>query len=113
VENSHNQTNPRNPLNTNRCTLILTDLGGIQEEAPSLGKPVLVMREVTERPEGIEAGMTKLVGIRRQTIINETAVLLTDYDIYKKVFGARNPYGDGKVSEKIIKTIMKLFALHY
>ena len=73
----------------------------------------MVMREVTERPEGIEAGMTKLVGVRRQTIIKETAGLLTDYDIYKKVSGARNPYGGGKVSEKIIQTIMKLFVLHY
>jgi UDP-N-acetylglucosamine 2-epimerase (non-hydrolysing) len=85
--------------------LILTDSGGIQEEAPSLGKPVLVMREVTERIEGIHAGTCKLVGTDRKKIVQETARLLTYQDEYERMARAVNPYGDGKSSERIIDTI--------
>jgi len=90
----------------NQSTLILTDSGGVQEEAPSLGKPVLVMRETTERPEALEAGTVKLVGANRQTIVDETMNLLTDSDAYKKMAFAHNPYGDGKACEKIFETLL-------
>ncbi len=85
----------------NRSYLILTDSGGIQEEAPSLGKPVLVMRDTTERPEGIEAGTLKLVGTEEDTIYNEFKKLLTDEKEYNKMSQASNPYGDGQASERI------------
>jgi len=88
--------------------LILTDSGGIQEEAPSLGKPVLVMREVTERIEGIEAGVAKLVGTSREKIFKETANLLTNRNEYIKMAKATNPYGDGKASKKIISILQDL-----
>lgn len=81
--------------------LILTDSGGIQEEAPSLGKPVLVMRDTTERPEGIEAGTLKLVGTNEDTIYTEFTRLLNDQSIYDEMSHARNPYGDGHASERI------------
>lgn len=81
--------------------LILTDSGGIQEEAPSLGKPVLVMRDTTERPEGIEAGTLKLVGTDEETIYNEFAKLLTDRKAYEAMAQASNPYGDGHACERI------------
>lgn len=81
--------------------LILTDSGGIQEEAPSLGKPVLVMRDTTERPEGIEAGTLKLVGTDEETIYREFSRLLTDPAEYEKMSRASNPYGDGHASERI------------
>lgn len=81
--------------------LILTDSGGIQEEAPSLGKPVLVMRDTTERPEGIEAGTLKLVGTSEETIYNEFARLLASPEEYMKMSKASNPYGDGHASERI------------
>lgn len=84
-----------------RCYLVLTDSGGIQEEAPSLGKPVLVMRDTTERPEGIEAGTLKLVGTSENTIYNEFKRLLTDPKAYKQMSNASNPYGDGKASMRI------------
>lgn len=90
-----------------RSKLILTDSGGIQEEAPSLGKPVLVMREATERPEAIEAGTAKLVGTNRQTITAEATKLLTDEAAYEKMSKARNPYGDGKAAERIAETLIK------
>jgi UDP-N-acetylglucosamine 2-epimerase (non-hydrolysing) len=85
--------------------LILTDSGGIQEEAPSLGKPVLVMRDVSERTEGIEAGSAKLVGTSRERIVQETLKLLADRDEYEKMANLPNPYGDGKTSEKIREII--------
>ncbi len=85
----------------NSSFLILTDSGGIQEEAPSLGKPVLVMRNTTERPEGIEAGVVKLVGTGEKDIINGALELLEDHDAYTKMSSSVNPYGDGKSSEKI------------
>lgn len=81
--------------------LILTDSGGIQEEGPSLGKPVLVMREVTERQEGIEAGTAVLVGTNKNKIIKEAKKLLDDKNVYKKMANAVNPYGNGKTSEQI------------
>ena len=84
-----------------RCHLCLTDSGGIQEEAPSLGKPVLVMRDTTERPEGVEAGTLKLVGTKEETIYQEFTRLLDDEESYQKMAQAKNPYGDGHASERI------------
>lgn len=84
-----------------RCHLILTDSGGIQEEAPSLGKPVLVMRDTTERPEGIAAGTLRLVGTEEETIYREFTQLLTDKAAYDSMAHAANPYGDGHASERI------------
>ncbi len=88
-----------------RSTLILTDSGGIQEEAPALGKPVLVMREVTERPEGIEAGVAVLVGTDTQKIVNETNKLLDDDVLYQDMSHRRNPYGDGQAAFKILDAL--------
>ena len=84
-----------------RSYLILTDSGGIQEEAPSLGKPVLVMRDTTERPEGIAAGTLKLVGTEEETIYREFSRLLSDNDEYEKMSKASNPYGDGFACRRI------------
>lgn len=84
-----------------RSYLILTDSGGIQEEAPSLGKPVLVMRDTTERPEGIAAGTLKLVGTKEETIYNEFSRLLSDKEEYESMSKASNPYGDGHACERI------------
>lgn len=84
-----------------RCYLILTDSGGVQEEAPSLGKPVLVMRDTTERPEGIAAGTLKLVGTDEETIYDNFRLLLEDEDAYKAMSNASNPYGDGYASVRI------------
>ena len=92
----------------NRSYIILTDSGGIQEEAPSLGKPVLVLRDTTERPEGLKAGTLKLVGTDIEKIYNETSKLLTDLDEYKKMSEAINPYGDGKASERIVDIIERI-----
>lgn len=90
-----------------RSYLILTDSGGIQEEAPSLGKPVLVMRDTTERPEGIEAGTLKLVGTNETTIYSEFTDLLTNTSSYEKMSKANNPYGDGHASERIADILEK------
>lgn len=84
-----------------RCHLVLTDSGGIQEEAPSLGKPVLVMREVTERTEGIEAGTARLVGVNREEIVRSTSELLDNDRLYDAMAKAVNPYGDGTTSHQI------------
>jgi len=89
-----------------RSYLILTDSGGIQEEAPSLGKPVLVMRDTTERPEGIEAGTLKLVGTLEDSIYKEFKNLLNNEDEYKKMSQASNPYGDGFASKRITDIIV-------
>jgi UDP-N-acetylglucosamine 2-epimerase (non-hydrolysing) len=89
----------------NRAHLILTDSGGIQEEAPSLGKPVLVMRETTERPEGIDAGTVRLVGTDAERIYSEIANLLSDDAAYEEMAQARNPYGDGHATEKILSVL--------
>jgi UDP-N-acetylglucosamine 2-epimerase (non-hydrolysing) len=86
---------------------ILTDSGGIQEEAPALGKPVLVMREVTERQEGIDAGTAKLVGTNIEKIINESENLLLDNEIYNIMANSINPYGDGNTSQKIVNIIRR------
>jgi UDP-N-acetylglucosamine 2-epimerase (non-hydrolysing) len=83
------------------CYLILTDSGGIQEEAPSLGKPVLVVRDTTERPEGVAAGVLKLIGTNEDTIYREFNRLLTDQSAYQEMAQASNPYGDGHASERI------------
>ena len=88
-----------------RSYLILTDSGGIQEEAPSLGKPVLVMRDNTERPEGIEAGTLKLVGTKEEVIYREFKRLLTDKDEYDKMSKASNPYGDGFACKRIVDSL--------
>lgn len=85
-----------------RCYFVLTDSGGIQEEAPVLGKPVLVLRETTERPEAVEAGTVKLVGTAPHTIIKETNLLLRDAREYEKMAKAVNPYGDGKAAARIL-----------
>ena len=82
--------------------LIITDSGGVQEEAPSLGKPVLVMRDTTERPEAVDAGTVKLVGTNTQRIISETNNLLDNKQAYEIMAKAHNPYGDGKACERII-----------
>jgi len=89
----------------NRAHVILTDSGGIQEEAPSLGKPVLVMRETTERPEGIDAGTARLVGTDEERIYAETSRLLSDADAYEDMARARNPYGDGRAAERILSVL--------
>ena len=89
--------------------LILTDSGGVQEEAPSLGKPVLVLRDTTERPEGIDAGTLKLVGTDEEAIYDETKKLLTDKKEYEKMSHASNPYGDGHASERIVDAIIERF----
>ena len=86
--------------------IILTDSGGIQEEAPSLGKPVLVMRDFTERPEAVNAGTVKLVGTNENLIIENVTKLLLDENEYKKMNIAHNPYGDGKASQRIVKYLM-------
>jgi UDP-N-acetylglucosamine 2-epimerase (non-hydrolysing) len=92
-----------------RATLILTDSGGIQEEAPSLGVPVLVMRDTTERPEGIAAGTLKLVGTDQEAIYQEAVHLLTDERAYQDMAGRKNPYGDGRASERIVQAILHYF----
>ncbi|OGV60063.1 MAG: UDP-N-acetylglucosamine 2-epimerase [Lentisphaerae bacterium RIFOXYA12_FULL_48_11] len=91
----------------NRSSLILTDSGGVQEEAPSLGKPVLVMRDVTERPEAVDSGAVKLVGTSRKSIVRTVGNLLTDSKLYKRMRHTRNPYGDGKAAERIIKVLVR------
>jgi UDP-N-acetylglucosamine 2-epimerase (non-hydrolysing) len=88
--------------------LVLTDSGGVQEEAPGLGKPVLVMRDTTERPEAVEAGTVKLVGANQQNIINGVSELLDNPIIYLRMAQATNPYGDGKASERIIHFLKTL-----
>lgn len=91
--------------------LILTDSGGIQEEATVLGKPVLVMREITERPEAVEAGTVKLVGTEVENIVNQVETLLTEPQQYQAMAQAHNPYGDGKASERIIHSIKQFYQL--
>ncbi len=88
--------------------LILTDSGGVQEEAPSLGKPVLVMRNTTERPEGIEAGVVKLVGADKKNIVNGTLELLENGRLYKNMSESANPYGEGRASQRIIDVLLSL-----
>ncbi len=89
-----------------RSYFIITDSGGVQEEAPSLGKPVLVMRDTTERPEALDAGTVKLVGTNTQLIIDEAQKLIDDQEEYERMSQANNPYGDGKACKKIITFLM-------
>lgn len=91
-----------------KCTIVLTDSGGIQEEAPGLGKPVLVMRDTTERPEAINAGTVKLVGTNYQKIVDHVSLLIDNHDYYNVMSKAVNPYGDGLACERIVKTILQL-----
>lgn len=91
----------------NRCHLALTDSGGVQEEAPSLGKPVLVMRDVTERPEAVESGTVKLVGTNRKKIVTLTQELLEDQNVYQQMSRAHNPYGDGKAAPRIAQLLLQ------
>lgn len=93
----------------NKSYIILTDSGGIQEEAPSLGKPVLVLRDTTERPEGIQAGTLKLVGTDEETVYKETKKLLDDKNEYEKMSMASNPYGDGFASKYIVDVILEKY----
>jgi UDP-N-acetylglucosamine 2-epimerase (non-hydrolysing) len=94
----------------NQCYLVLTDSGGIQEEAPALGKPVLVMREVTERPEGVWAGTVKLVGTDRNKIYSEVQDLLENDSSYKAMAQAQNPYGDGRAALRIAEILKQALA---
>lgn len=89
----------------NKAFLIITDSGGIQEEAPSLGKPVLVTRDVTERPEAVEAGTVRIIGSNAERIFNEACLLLDDDSAYQKMSSAHNPYGDGRAVERIVQVI--------
>jgi len=93
-----------------RCRLVLTDSGGVQEEAPSLGKPVLVMRDTTERPEGVDAGTAILTGPNAKAIAHHAARLLTDEAVYRAMATARNPYGDGYAAARIVERIRRYFA---
>jgi UDP-N-acetylglucosamine 2-epimerase (non-hydrolysing) len=91
-----------------KCDLILTDSGGIQEEAPGLGKPVLVMRDTTERPEALEAGTVKLVGTNYEKIVSEVSNLLDNHSYYEEMSKAQNPYGDGMACERIVKHLTEV-----
>ena len=93
----------------NKCYLIMTDSGGIQEEAPALGKPVVVLRTETERPEAVKAGTVKLAGVERNKIFEITNELVIDDLEYHKMAHAINPYGDGKACERIVELIVKHF----
>ncbi|NCU38413.1 UDP-N-acetylglucosamine 2-epimerase (non-hydrolyzing) [Candidatus Saccharibacteria bacterium] len=92
-----------------KVDIVLTDSGGIQEEAPALGKPVLVLRDTTERPEAVQAGTVKLVGTAFEDVLRETNKLLDDEQYYRQMADACNPYGDGKASERIVKTILAAY----
>jgi UDP-N-acetylglucosamine 2-epimerase (non-hydrolysing) len=93
-----------------RCRLVLTDSGGLQEEAPSLGKPLLVLRETTERPEAVEVGATRVVGTDPGRIVDEACRLLDDAEAYARMAGAPNPYGDGRAAERIANALVELGA---
>lgn len=95
----------------NKCFMVMTDSGGLQEEAPHLGKPVLVLRDVTERPEAVKYGTVKLVGTNVEKIVEEANKLINDEKAYESMSKAINPYGDGKASERITDAILKYFDL--
>jgi UDP-N-acetylglucosamine 2-epimerase (non-hydrolysing) len=90
----------------NRASLILTDSGGIQEEAPTLKKPVLVMRDATERPEAVEAGTAELVGTSVERIVDRTVTLLNNRTAYARMQSAANPFGDGHAAERIVDLML-------
>lgn len=94
-----------------RSFLVLTDSGGLQEEAPHLGKPVLVLRDVTERPEAVEAGTLKVIGTDRYTIFREASLLLNNMEQYQSMANAVNPFGDGRASERIVKALLYYFGV--
>lgn len=94
-----------------RSYLVLTDSGGIQEEAPALGKPVLVLRDTTERPEAVDAGTVKLIGTERDRVYSEMRLLLADKQEYDKLANACNPYGDGQAAKRIVKIILNKYGL--
>ena len=96
----------------NKCYMVMTDSGGLQEEAPHLGKPVLVLRDVTERPEAVEAGTVKLVGTNTETIVDEANKLIRDNNAYINMSKAINPYGDGESSRRIVDAILKYFNIN-
>jgi UDP-N-acetylglucosamine 2-epimerase (non-hydrolysing) len=93
------------------CTIVLTDSGGVQEEAPSFGKPVLVMRDTTERPEAVAAGTVRLVGTSEDRIVAEVTSLLTDRRAYQKMARSINPYGDGQAAMRSVQAIEHFFGL--
>jgi UDP-N-acetylglucosamine 2-epimerase (non-hydrolysing) len=92
-----------------RCFLVLTDSGGIQEEAPTFGKPVLVLRKLTERPEAAQFGMAKIIGMSRDAIVDETTHLLNDAGAYQDMSEGENPYGDGHSSERIVESVWRWY----
>lgn len=102
VEDMHNLMN--------KSYMIMTDSGGIQEEAPALGKPVLVLRTETERPEAVDAGTVKVIGIDSDKIYEEASILLNDLNAYEKMVQSVNPYGDGKASERIVEAIIEAYS---
>ncbi|MFA7215148.1 MAG: UDP-N-acetylglucosamine 2-epimerase (non-hydrolyzing) [Bacillota bacterium] len=95
-----------------RCFMVMTDSGGIQEEAPSLGKPVLVLREVTERPEAVQAGTVRLAGVKREDVFKAASELLESDDLYNKMAQAVNPYGDGRASQRIVDSLLYFFGIN-
>ena len=94
-----------------RSTVVLTDSGGVQEEAPSLGKPVLVMRENTERPEAVDAGTVRLIGTDEEVVVEAMTTLLTDDAAFAEMANAVNPYGDGRAAERTVAAIRQYFGL--
>jgi UDP-N-acetylglucosamine 2-epimerase (non-hydrolysing) len=90
-----------------RCYLVLTDSGGVQEEAPTFGKPVLVLRKVTERPEASMMGLSRIVGTSREAIVEEASALLSNADAYRAMAEGENPYGDGRASERIVESLLR------
>jgi len=94
-----------------RCKIVLTDSGGLQEEAPAFGKPVLVMRSETERPEGILAGVARLIGTETKDIVNNVVELLTKPNVYASMNKAVNPYGDGLAAQRIVRILRKTIKL--
>ncbi len=93
------------------CFMVMTDSGGLQEEAPALGKPVLVLRRTTERPEGLRAGTLKLAGVSREGIRKEAGILLSNAEKYRRMAESPNPYGDGKASERVVHGILHHFGM--